>query len=1626
MSFLTRIKNNQITDSTINANTKIVPGTIVGSLFNSNLTIQSDITITGNLTVQGASTYLAIASTNTYVNDPLILMNNSFSGTNTYDIGLLFNRGNQLSTAIIWNENNDEFALAYTTDPGTTYGQIDITTYADLHVGNIVVDGSANISSIELGGDINAANLTLSGDLAVNGGDITTTASTFNLLDANVTTMNFAGDTTSLSIGADSGNISINHANVWLPNTISLDGAEPSIDIFTQATNANLLTSASSITVGANSGTLTLANPTIVGSQPTQNLFDTGATTLNIGGDATTVSLGDSTGVLSLNNANIWMPNATQVHSGQTTVALFNDYATTVNFANAATAINIGATTGTLTINNPTVVGTQSIQNLYNTTTTTMNFAGAATALTIADVTGNTTIRNNLNVGLSIAARDINATVIGNVTPTEATFTTLTSQSTTTLGLTTATAINNTPIGNATPSTGSFTSLLASGITEITNTTSAPSLGTGAFRVSGGASVSGNLWVGGNINVVGNTYIISGNTAQFFGDENGFGALYAGITGFTALPQTVAQFAGDVNNYAQINFENVSTDAQSSTDYVATSGNGDDYNHYINMGIAGVNWDGSQENSLTNALYSNDGYLYVQGDNDSLGAGGNLVLGASTPNHYVKIVVGGNTAANISAVFGAPGTPSVSNTTGALVVTGGVGITGDLNAANLTITDNFNTYGNIDISSTAPSISTNTGALTVVGGAGIGGNLNIGENLIVDGNLTVNGTTTTLNTSTLEVEDLNITIAKGAANSAAADGAGIYVDGAAASITYTHSTTSWDFNKTIKGTAATLSNTDNTTSASTGALQVAGGIASAKDIFVGGTNLLSSSTTFNLLNSTVTDLNIGGAASAVNIGSSSGTLTINNPTVVGTQGTQNLYNTTATTINFAGAATTLTIGATTGTTTIRNALLDIDGNAAVGGTLVVTGDSTLTGDLAVNGGDITTTSSIFNLVDTTATTVNFAGSATNIDIGATSGLMSLLNANIWLPNATSLDGTQSAIGVFNNATTVDAFKAAADLEVGAPSGTLTINNPTVVGTQTTQNLYNTTATTVNFAGAATTVNIGADTGTATINNDIINLEGVVNINKTTASTNTTTGALVVDGGVGVAGNLHAASVSASTLFGTLQTPSQPNITSVGTLSSLAVSGNISAQRFISTLTALQAPTVGNYLGERLRLYDFNNTGKTNYAFGAESNHIWFGVDTNVEPQGFKWYGNTTQVMRLSAAGNLDISGTATIASNATIGGELTVDSITANSANILDSTSSISTTTGALTIAGGIGTGGNLNVAGGVTVNIDNTDFGFRVYGSSASTLIYADASSDTVTIGGSDPTPVGGVTLKVIGTDSMLLPLGTTADRPSLSGNVDVRGMLRYNTSLNYPEYYDGSQWKSAGSDTTFTVITSEQFNGDGANVAFTLSANSTTNSSIVAINGIVQIPVLSYDITGNQLTFTEAPDEGDIIEVRKLTTTQTLSDITSADGYNSFTPSTLHGAAIYSGTSIGTKKIRVSAKPDGTWAYVNGTKTTYEQTAVNIPSAGAPVVIDSFAASSYTTAKYIVQAKNGTNIDSQEAIVVTDGTGAYINFVANVNSGTVLGTLTANVVSGNVRLYYTSSSLTNSNIKVYTTYIV
>jgi hypothetical protein len=76
-------------------------------------------------------------------------------------------------------------------------------------------------------------------------------------------------------------------------------------------------------------------------------------------------------------------------------------------------------------------------------------------------------------------------------------------------------------------------------------------------------------------------------------------------------------------------------------------------------------------------------------------------------------------------------------------------------------------------------------------------NIAFANGVTVTGNLQVDGTTTTINSTTLTVEDKNIVLASGANNSSEADGSGITVEGASATLTYGSTNDAWSFNKDL-------------------------------------------------------------------------------------------------------------------------------------------------------------------------------------------------------------------------------------------------------------------------------------------------------------------------------------------------------------------------------------------------------------------------------------------------------------------------------------------------------------------------------------------------------------------------------------------------------------------------------------------------------------------------------------------------------------------------------------------------------------------------------------------------------------------------------------------------------------
>ena len=1250
---LTRIQNNQITDSTIQAQAKLAAGSITGNLLASTVTFNSNITILGNLTV--ANSYTQLNSINTYINDPVVVFNNNYTGSLTnYDIGILVNRNlaslgayGSVNTFLGWSEQSQAFIAVATTETGTAVSSINNSGYANVSVGNLTA------------------------------------------LGASVTNNLTAGTITGSPISGSTGYFTTAYATNW--------------------STANAIVTNSSVT------TLQATNFSSANAQITGG---------NISGD---FNVSGTTGQFT----NFSTANALVTSQAVTTEV-------TTNFSTGNAQITGGSLSG--------------IVNFNGTTGTLTNFASG------------------------------NAVITGG-------------------------SVNNTPIGASTASTGQFTTLtssstiIASGNIVAASGTASTSVTTGALVIAG----TGGMGVGGNINV-----------GQLTSLHN--------IRGNLLIGQGSVQDSADSALTINLN-----------TDTPLVSN-------------ATVHLSGA---TGKNAMYGAD----------SFGGSGNLSVfqgrharGTSTTPTAVQALDA--IAGFIGRGYGATGYSSITPSPGMTIYAAenftdsaqGTGINfayiplGATSAITGLKIDPVN-GGNVVITSTTGSGSSTQGALVVSGGIGVNGpstfnaNLTVNGNAIVAGNLTVNGTFEYINTTITTHVDPVLELNTGMNGTALAvdnlADVGLkmhYFDTAdrTSFVGRAHDTGFLEYYAigtesgnvfsgtygTIKGGAVLVSNSTTATSTTSGALQVTGGAGIGGDLYV-----------------------------AKEVHGGNGYFASINNTPIG--------NATPST----GAFTTLT-AITSSPTNL---------NATFGNITTLYAQNFSSGNIQVTGGSL---SGITNFNGTTGTLTNFASGNAVITGGSVNG--------------SPIGASSASTGAFTTLTT---------------SGT-----------------------------AIASGNIVAGSGTA--------------------STNTTTGALVVVGGAGVSGN---ATIGGSAVI---------------TGDAYVQGGNIWTSATTFNLVNATATTV-NFAGAATTLNTGNASGTTNMA------------------------GVTKHLGNVVAA-----SGTA-----------------------------STSTTTGALVVAGGAGITGAVNIGGNVT-HANATTFNTAqaagmdtvIKGVNDATLIWArpNATYDQVIIGNSATasTAIRGAKLIINSTDSLLIPAGTNAQRPGNAGGTDTSGMLRFNTTSNGMEIYNGTAWQSFS--TSFTVIADQQFTGTGSQTAFTLSTAQTTASCIVSINGVLQIPTLAYAVSGTTLTFTEAPAATDIIDVRCLTTTSTVTSLASTNGYNSFTVDN-YGANVYVGSS-GTL-LAVSWNSAG--AQVGFLANT------SVASANTATTIDTIDNTQYRSAKYLVQVTNGANYQVQEVLVISNGTTATSVTYGTLQTNGNLGVVQTTQSGTNTLVQFIATNATN-NVRISKDYLV
>ena len=222
--------------------------------------------------------------------------------------------------------------------------------------------------------------------------------------------------------------------------------------------------------------------------------------------------------------------------------------------------------------------------------------------------------------------------------------------------------------------------------------------------------------------------------------------------------------------------------------------------HNVGIEIAGINVLGADTPIGENATIFNNGNATFAGQITAatLDISGNIDIDGTTNLDAVDIDGAVDMASNLTLAGNADfnGNLDVDGTSNldAVDIDGAVDM-----ASSLTLAGNADFNGNLDVDGTTNLDGTNVaGALAVSGSATVdnlsldgntittssgnltidsnGGTTTINDNAIISGNLTVNGTTTTINSTTVNIDDKNFQVATGAADDAAADGAGFTVD----------------------------------------------------------------------------------------------------------------------------------------------------------------------------------------------------------------------------------------------------------------------------------------------------------------------------------------------------------------------------------------------------------------------------------------------------------------------------------------------------------------------------------------------------------------------------------------------------------------------------------------------------------------------------------------------------------------------------------------------------------------------------------------------------------------------------------------------------------------------------------
>ena len=1153
--------------------------------------------------------------------------------------------------------------------------------------------------------------------------------------------------------------------------------------------------------------------------------------------------------------------------------------------------------------------------------------------------------------------------------------------------------------------------------------------GTGV-NVAGTSNVTGtsntaNLNVSGlsNLGAVGNV-TITGGSSGFYLQTNG-----SGVLTWAAVPVGNGIANGTSNVLIPASGGNVNISSAGNANILVVTGTGVNVAGTLNAtGNANFGNVGTNVAVITtgNITTINSGLMQNGNSNITITANGNISLSATgSPDELVVTATGVNVAGTLNATgnanVGNLGTARViatGNISGTQLISNIATGTAPLVVTSTTQVANLNA-ATAGAATNAAAVQTNTSTSSTVYLAGVTSSSNGNSALNIVTGITANFASNTITATTFNGSlangnsNVSIPAANGNVNISAVGNANVVVvTGTGANVSGTLNVTGNANTGNIgaaTGVFTTAANTGlvqngaaNITIASGGAITINSGTNTNINLKPGGTGNIDANSTF--ITSVKNPVNLQDAATKAYVDTLVSTGISVHPAVA--------------------AATTTTLAATTGGTITYN-----NGASGVGANLVTTGS--------------------FNLIDTAnVQTVGTRILVKNEANAAWNGVYT------WANSTTIVRSTDT-----------DSYGAADPDALGqndlffVTGGTVNLNTSWIVSTVGTITFGTTNIT---FSQFSATQDYTAGTGLTlspnlefSITNTAVTSGSYGNGDRVATFTVNGQGQLTAAANAVITAN--AANLTGTTLNSSIVTSS---LTSVGTLGSLAVTGNVTAGNFVGIFangnssvaipaangninltagggtTELVVTATGVNVAGTLNATGNANVGNLGTAqvlatANVTAPQLISNTATGTAPFVVT---STTQVANLNVA-TAGTAGSATTAGTVTTNAQPNITSVgTLTGLTVGNATANTVFGNGTITSTGLANVGSlnvqgtsNLGAVGNITITGGSSGFYLQTNGSGVLTWA-AVPSGNGIANGTSNitiPASGGNVNTSVAGNANVFVVTGTGVN---VAGYANVTSLAVTGVSNLGPV---GNVTITGGSSGQYL-----QTNGSGglswvSVPTATGIANGTSNVNIPASGGNV-----NTSVAGNANVFVVTGTGANIAGTLNATGNANVGNLGAAAGVftanvtagNVYANSGTIGASLLTGTLTTAAQPNVTSLGTLSSLTVSGNTTTgnlrlnggLTSNRANV-TVTTNTVIDQFAPATFRTAKYIISASGDFGYQSIETLLVHDGVDAYITIYGSISSNvsSEIVNLSANIngVSGNVSLY---ASNIGANVKI------